>query len=279
MGQPVHFLNGKLVQEKDFVVSVRDLGFARGYAVFDFLITYPKRRPFMLSRHIDRLFNSAAAIDLSIPWSKQQVSQWVVSTLIANEESEEKAIKIYVSGGISSSLLPQGEPTIAILVDPLIPPPQEYYEKGVGAITVKHHRYTPNAKTTNYTEGVKQAQIAQKSDSIEPIYYDDTQVFEGSTSNVFALVGSALLTPRSRILEGITRGVLLEIVKLDIPVKAEDFTIEDLRGAAEVFFTGSNKEVMPITRIDGRAVGSGEVGAVTKECMRQFREFTRSDRW
>lgn len=277
--QRTHFLNGKFVTESELVVSIRDLGFMRGFAVFDFLITYPHHRPFMLEKHIDRLFSSADHIGLAIPWSKAQVQKWILQTLEANKSPDEKAIKIIISGGLSNSLIPNSTPTIVILIDPRNLYPREYFENGVSVITVKHNRYAPYAKSNNYIEGVKQAQIAAETGAIEPIYYDDTQVFEGSTSNIFAVINNKLVTPKSNALPGITRDVLLSILKLDIPIETRDFTLEQLCSASEAFLTASNKEIIPITKIDGNAVGEGRVGSITKEAMRQFQELTRSDRW
>lgn len=273
-----HFLNGKFVQEDALVIPVRDLGFTRGYAVFDFLITY-NRRPFMLVPHIDRLFCSAELIGLQLPWSKDQMNSLVIETLDKNNDGKEKAIKIIVSGGVSNSLIPSGSPTIAIIVDDRHNLPTETYEKGIGLITVKHTRYTPHAKTNNYIEAVKQVQIAQAVNAIEPIYYDDQQVFETSNSNIFALIDGTLLTPATNILCGITRGTLLEMLTLEIPLEVVDFSIETLLKAEEVFVTGSNKEVVPVTMIDRKRVGSGEVGPITKEVMRQFRVFVQSGKW
>ncbi len=143
----------------------------------------------------------------------------------------------------------------------------------------KHTRYAPEAKSNNYIEGVKQAQVAQKTEAIEAVYCSDEQVFEGSSSNIFALIDGKLLTPRSNVLSGITRGVLLEILKLDVPVEMADFPVKQLLAAKEVFLSGSNKEILPITKIDGNYVGDGRVGNITKEVMKQFKEYTLSDRW
>ena len=274
-----HFLNGKFVSEEQFIISPRDVGFSRGYAVFDFLKTYPHHRPFKLKEHIDRLFNSAHLIGLKMPWSKEQVQKWVLETLKANNTDEEKFIKIFVSGGISNTMLPSENPTIAILIDPTVQYPKEQYEKGIGVITVKHERYNPAAKSNNYIEGVKQTQQAQTIGAVEPVYYSDTQVFEGSNSNIFAAISGKLLTPKTNILAGITRTVLMEILKLDIPLEVKDFTLDDLLHAEEAFLTGSGKEITPITSVDGKPLGNGTVGATTKEVMKQFREYTLSDLW
>ncbi len=276
----IHYLNGKFVEEKDLLISPRDLGFSRGYAVFDFFVTYQGGRPFMLERHIDRFFNSAGCIELSFPWSKEEVTRCVMETLARNADGTEKGVKIGLTGGVSDSLMPSPDAaTLMILVDDRHYFPSEMYENGVKAITVEHARYAPEAKTNNYIEGVRQVQNAERVGAIEPVYYDHRQVFEGAISNVFALIDGQLVTSKTNILPGITREVLLDILKLEVPVLAKDFTIDELRSASELFFAGSNKEVMPITRVDGNLVGHGTPGPITKEAMRQFREFTLGDRW
>lgn len=279
MAKPVHLLNGKFISEKELVVSARDVGFSRGYAVFDFLITYPHHKPFKLALHITRLFNSASYINLRVPWTKEQVAEWVKETLGKNQSGDEKSIKMIISGGVSNTMLPGDTPTIVIIVDPRHKYPKEISEKGIGIITVKFHRYIPEAKTNNYIEGMKQAQQAKKVGAEEPVFYDDTQIFEGSNSNIFAVIDHKLATPKSNILSGITREVLLETLKLDIPIEARDFSLDELLNAQEVFMTSSGKEIIPVTKIDGKNVGNGEVGKVTKEVMNQFREYTLSDKW
>jgi D-amino acid aminotransferase len=275
----IHFLNGKLVSADQLAISPRDLGFSRGYAVFDFLKTYPHHRPFKLQEHIDRLFHSADLIGLRIPWSKEEIRNWTLKTLLANETQEEKFIRIIISGGVSNTMFPAKSPTIVILIDSAVEYPQEYYEKGVSVFAVKHTRYTPEAKSNDYIEGVKQIQKAKEWGAIEPIYYSDIQVFEGSNSNIFAVIGGKLLTPANNILDGVTRGVLLEILKLGVPVEVRDFTFNELLDASEVFLTSSSKEVMPVTLIDNKPVGVGAVGPVTKEVARQFREYAFSNLW
>lgn len=279
MSPKIHFLNGKLVPEEELMISPRDIGFSRGYAVFDFLKTYTHHRPFKLQEHIDRLFNSANLIGLSLPWNKEEVKGWVLETLDANKNDTEKFIKIIISGGISNTMLPGNTPTIIILIDDATRYPEARYEKGIGVITVKHERYNPEAKSNNYIEGIKQTQRAKKIEAEEPLYYSNEQIFEGSNSNIFALINGKLLTPSTEILQGITRNILLEILKLNIPIEVKNFTLSDLLSANEAFFTGSGKEISPITSIDGKPLSNGEVGPITKETIRQYREYTSSDLW
>lgn len=287
---PIHFLNGKFVEEKDLVLSVRDLGFTRGYAVFDFLITYQRHQPFMISRHMDRLFKSANLINLSIPWTKKQVHMWVIDTLAKNpynetNEVKEKSIRIMISGGVSSSLLSDSsKTTIAILVDDRHELPREVFEKGVNIITVKFLRYAPSAKSNNYIEAVKNTPRANEQHAFETVYYYDTeacrdQVLEGATSNIFAVIKGRLVTPKTSVLVGVTRGVILDILKISIPLEIADFSIDELREADEVFLTASNKEILPVTKIDGVLVGKGLVGPITKEAIGQFASYVSSGGW
>jgi len=271
-----HFLNGKFVSEEELLISPRDLGFTRGYALFEFLKTYPHHRLFKPSEHIERLFHSAKLMGLVLPWTREQVLLWVTETLAQNVSDEEKYIKIMISGGVSKSMIPEEEPTLIILIDPAVEYPAEYYEKGIGVITVKHTRYIPEAKSNNYIEGVKQTQNAKKVGALEPIYYSDEQVFEGSNSNVFAVIDGKVMTPESNILQGVARGVVIELLRKNMLISVKNFTIEELQGATEIFLTGSGKEIMPVTSIDGKPVGNGEVGPVTKEAMRQYKEYTLS---
>jgi|SRR5579884_4383306 len=270
----IHFLNGQLVEEKDLLISPRDLGYARGYAVFDFTVTY-NGHPFKLSEHIERLLKSAEMIGMESPWSNRELIDDVKKTLEANDYPEEKSIKIIISGGVSDTLVPDPKKlTLIILIDPRHKFPESDYQNGVTLLPVEFCRYSPEAKTNNYIEGVKQSIEALKVGAIEPLYYDDKQVYEGATCNIFALIDGQLLTPKSNILGGITRDTLLKILKLNVEVVERDFQMEELLNATEAFITASNKEVMPVVKIGGKLIGEGKLGEVTGEVMRQFREFT-----
>lgn len=279
--EPVHLLNGNLTQEAQMAISARDIGLLRGYAVFDFLITYPHHRPFRLWDHIGRLYNSAGLIGLDVPFRPVTMRDWVFAALHANSSGFEKAIRIVLTGGVGpDSVTPSSDnPTTIIFIDKHTPYPDEYYEKGVGIIMVDHTRYVPGAKTNNYIEGVRQIQKARSLGAIEPVYYDKTQVFEGATCNIFALIDGKVRTPRTNILPGITRKVLLENLDLTEAIEVEDFNLNKLLKAKEVFLTASNKEVMPVTRMNNITVGDGNVGKITKEIMRQFRKYTKTGDW
>ncbi len=278
MTQFVHFLNGEFVDEEHLLISPRDVGFSRAYAVFDFLVTYPHHRPFMLDRHLDRLFRSADDINLTLPFDKAQMKQWVHETLEKNTSPKEKTIKIMVTGGVSDSLSPSSEPTVIIIIGERDNWAMQF-EAGTHAITARYHRDNATSKTTDYREALRLSQKAKEQGATEIIYYDEQQVYEGASNSIFALVDSRLVTTRSNVLQSITSQVLEEILQLDIPVVRDDFTHDQLTKADEVFLSSSGKEICPILTIDGKRVGSGEVGPITLEVIKQFRAYTNSHKW
>lgn len=274
----LHFLNGKLVPEEKLLISPRDMGYARGYAVFDFLRTY-NGKPFLLQKHCERLLNSAKIIGLAVPWGVPRISGWITQTIEANDKNSEKFVKITLSAAQANGLKPAPcDPTITIIVDPAPDYPASMYEKGIGMITVEFRRHLPLAKSNNYIEGVKSTVEAGKSGAYAPLYYSDV-VHESCVSNIFAVIDGVLVTPKTHILPGITRNILLGILKLDIPVREQDFTLDYFKRATEAFSTDSGKEVVPVTSLDGKAVGSGKPGPVTREVMRQFRDFAYGNAW
>jgi len=265
----IHFLDGQFVEDQDLKVSVRDLGFSRGFAVFAFFVTY-NGRPFMAEKQVERLFKSASLINLTIPYTKEQIYQWALEALAKNNNGKEKAVRIIVSGGVSESVFSERtKPTLIIQVDERPHLPKECYENGINAMTVKYTRYTPGAKTNHYIEAAKHRDSVNQLSAIEIIYYNDDGVTEGCVSNIFAVIDGKLVTPKSNILPGVTRGILIDLMNTE----ERDFSILELRNATEIFVVSSNKEVLPVTRLDGITVGNGKVGIITKESMEQYRKF------
>lgn len=271
----IHFLNGQFVDEDHLLISPRDLGYSRGFAAFDFMIT-TGGRPFMMDRHLDRLFNSCQAVSLNVPWSKQRVADWVQKTVDANELSnEDMVMRIIISGGSSGTLTPAKTPTFVIIVEPRMKCPSEDYAKGVRILLTEFDRYEPQAKTTNYVHAAR-VMNAAPDDVDEVIYFSGNMVREGTRSNIFAVINGVLTTPKTEVLGGVTRSVILNDLELSTQAEARDFTVQELLNAAEVFITATGKEVMPATKINDMIVGGGRVGNVTKEVMTKFKDFFES---
>jgi branched-chain amino acid aminotransferase len=268
-------LNGSLVSASDMLVPANDIGFLRGFGVFDYLITYDGH-PFHLDFHIQRLFRSAAIINLSLnSISADQIAGWVLEGLKANNDGADKSIRIVATGGrLNAAMQPSNEkPLVMAMFAPRPHYAEEVYKNGTRAISANYLRPYPEAKTLNYLDGVIRINDPRNNKPSEIIYYNSEQVFEGTTTNVFAVVKNSLITPKSNILKGITRKVILENLSKTVPVQEKDFTIDDLRAADEIFITNSSKEIWPITTLDDKKVGSGSVGPLTKELGTAYKKY------
>jgi branched-subunit amino acid aminotransferase/4-amino-4-deoxychorismate lyase len=218
---------------------------------------------------------------LPIPWGREKLVKWIDKVLSINSDRHEKLIKLMITGGIGpDSLTPSQEnPTIVILCDKRPELPQEVYEKGIAVTSKEHERFTPKAKSVSYLAGVMWLQEAREAGAREVIFYVDNQVFEGVTSNVFAVIDGELCTPASNVLDGITKHILLALTKDQGLVSVKDFDIEAFRAADEVFITSSSRGVLPVTTLDSNPVGNGEVGPKTKEMMTLLNDYIASGEW
>ena len=266
----IFYVDGRFVPSDEATVPINDLALLRGYGIFDFLKTY-NGKPFFLKEHIARLQQSAAQIGLALPWSRQELIDIVRQTLDQNNQSESN-VRIVVTGGSSPDFItPQGKPRLLVLVTPLTQQPQWWYTQGVKIITIESGRNFPAAKSIDYIAATVALQRARHQNAVEAVYIDrEGYVLEGTTSNLFIISGDRLITPAREILNGITRQVVLELAKGSCEIEIRDIKTNELYSAAEVFITGSNKEIVPVIRIDDTVIGNGKPGERTKVLMRAF---------
>ena len=269
-------INGKFVEASNLFIPSNDSGFLRGFGVFDLFITY-SGIPFHLEDHIKRLFNSAKLISLSIPYAISEICSWVLKGLDVNKDKTEKLIRIIVTGGtLINSMTPNDkDPLIIVMFGSFTRPDSALYENGAKAFTAAVKRSFPEAKTMNYLDAVVLFQNPEHRGAAEFIYHDGCKVYEGASSNVFALAGNQLVTSKSSILKGITRKVIIE--KLGVNVVERDLSLNELKDAKEIFITSSVREILPITVLDNRKVGTGKVGEVTGKVINEFKEYSQGD--
>lgn len=272
-----YYVDGAFVKEDEARLSVKDITVLRGYGVFDFLITY-NRRPFHLEDHVARLVNSAAEIGLHIRHENSQICDIVVETVQRNSHQEESNIRIVYTGGISpDGVTPQGNGILLVMVTPKKALPGGWYADGAAVVTVDMERFMPLSKSTNYLTAICAQQMARKQGAIEAIYVDrKNRVLEGTTTNIFGVKGSTLVTPPDGILAGITRGVVLKLAEGKHAVELRHIDKDELAAFDEIFICASNKEIVPVIRIDEQAVGDGRPGRQTAAIMKSFREYTEA---
>ena len=282
------YLNGKLVDKKDAKVSVFDHGFLYGDGVFEGIRAY-NCLVFKLKEHIDRLFESAHTIMLDIPLTKKEMINAVIRTLKANK-LKNAYIRIIISRGEGDLGLDprkcRGNETVVIITDKIVLYPEELYERGMAIITVPTIRnlteaLNPQIKSLNYLNNILAKIEAINCGYEEALMMDHLgYIAECTGDNIFVVKKGELYTPPQCMgtLRGITRDTVLEIArKLRLPTHEHVLTRHELYISEEWFLTGTAAEIVPIVKIDGRTIGEGKPGKITKLIMREFKKLTKKD--
>jgi len=270
-----YYIDGVYVDEDKAMVSVKDITVLRGYGVFDFMITYNKR-PFRLEEHVTRFENSAARIGLQLNHTHREICDIVNESIRRNPHHNESNIRILYTGGISpDSVTPRGNGILMVMVTPRHELPAWWYTDGAAIALVDMERFIPTSKSTAYLNAVYAQQQARKTGAIEAVYVDrDHRVLEGTTTNIYGIKGNELVTPPDGILPGVTRGVVLELAEGLLDVNLRHIDRKELFQMDEIFISASNKEIVPVIRVDDMTVGDGKPGRVTRKIMKRFRELT-----
>lgn len=280
--EPIYYLNGKFIPKSKAAISLWDLGLLRGYGVFDFIVTYNGGIPFLLDKHLKRLFKSAGMIGLDIPWTLDQLKLLVTKTVRKNSDGKEKIIRIIVTGGeTKDGISPGTKPTLAVMVYDRKRFPRKYYQNGIKVITYDYNRESPQAKSLNYIQAVKAVNLARKKSAVEAIYIYKklNKVYEGTQSNIFIIKDQNIYTPDGETLPGITRELIFNLSRKLYPTTMREMTIDELFSADEIFLSASNKEIMPVIKVDNKVIGNGKPGEVTKKIMLEFKKFINSGKW
>ncbi len=267
------FISGKLVDEKDAVVSVFDHGLLYGDGVFEGIRAY-NGRVFLLDEHIDRLYDSAQAIALDIPMSKAEMSKAVVDTCKANEIKDGYIRLVVTRGtgtlGLNPYLCEKAE--VIVIAAKIQLYPQELYDNGLKIVTVGTIRNHPEAinpriKSLNYLNNVLAKIEAINAGCMECLMLNHKgEVAEASGDNVFAIKNGIIKTPPSTCgaLEGLTRNKVIQLAReAGYEVREEPMARYDLYVADEVFLTGTAAEIISVVDIDKRIIGDGKPGKTT----------------
>jgi len=278
------YINGELVDKQDAKISVFDHGLLYGDGVFEGIRVY-KGKVFRCKEHVDRLFNSAKAIALRIPMTKQEVTEAIHRTVAANGRPNAYVRIVVTRGAGTLGLDPTKchDPQVIIITDSISLYPREFYEKGLEVVTVptmrNHHNVlSPKIKSLNYLNNILAKIEARQAGVIEAIMLNPLGfVAECTGDNIFIVSRGRLLTPPpdAGILEGITRQVVMELAeRAGIPVAEQQLTRFDLYVADECFLSGTAAEIIPVVRIDSRDIGDGTPGKITLQLLQMFREET-----
>ena len=279
------FMNDRLVPEDEARVSVFDHGLLYGDGVFEGLRSYAGR-VFRLEAHIDRLFASARAICLEIPLPKEAVAKAVNDTLAANKLADGYVRLVVTRGAGSLGLDPNRtkNPQVIVIADTISLYPREFYEQGLRIVTAATQRtqsaaLSPRIKSLNYLNNIMAKLEGLQAGCVEALMLNHKgEVAECTGDNIFVVRQGRLLTPPpdAGILEGITRGAVMELaLAAGIDCREATLVRHDLYTADECFLTGTAAEVIPVVEIDGRRVGGGTPGPVTLRLKDAFHALVR----
>ncbi|MEK7520119.1 MAG: aminotransferase class IV [Patescibacteria group bacterium] len=267
------YLNGKIIPEKNAKVSVTDIGVLRGYGAFDVIRTY-RGTPFLFNEHFARTEKAARALGVRMPIAKEKLLR-VMLTLVKKNGFSEAAIRVVLTGGpaIGGIRFHKHTPTLYILATKLELPPPHAYTHGVTLMTHEYRREHPEVKTLNYFDAVSLQKKLRARGAFEILYVWEGDVLEASTSNFFIFRGDTLVTPKDGVLKGVTRNKVIARARRYFQVRERDVPMKEVWEADEAFITATNKDVVPVTRIDGTKIGNGNVGPRTRRIMALFRAF------
>jgi branched-chain amino acid aminotransferase len=279
------FIDGKYCSERDAKISVFDHGLLYGDGIFEGIRAY-NGRVFKLKEHIDRLFYSAKAILLDVPMSHAALMKATVETCRVNK-MRDGYIRLVVTRGVGNlGLNPRNckKPSVIIIADKIQVYPAELYARGMDIVTVPttrnlHSALNPAIKSLNYLNNILAKIEANNAGVEEAVMLNaDGFVAECTADNLFIVKNGALFTPplSAGALYGITRQTVIELAEaVGVKVSEPDLTRYDLFNADECFLTGTGAEIMPVIKIDGRVIGSGKPGALTRKLTENYHALTK----
>jgi branched-chain amino acid aminotransferase len=285
-GTPTIWLDGKWYDRETAAVSVYDHGLLYGDGVFEGIRIYGGRI-FRLAEHLDRLYDSAHAIWLTIPISKEEMAA-VTEEGVRRSGIKEGYIRHIVTRGVGDlGLDPRkcGKPSIIIITDTIRLWPEEVYETGLKVVTAgtpipQRESLSPRVKSLNYLAHILAKVEGIQAGADEVLMLDSAgTVAEGSGQNIFVVKHRRIVTPPAfaGILKGVTRDVVMELAR-DAGYEMTESLINryDIYTADEAFFTGTASEIVGIRSLDGRNIGSGKPGPVTRDLRARFQALVRS---
>jgi D-alanine transaminase len=257
--------NGTLIPPGEAAVSVFNPAIYGAYGVYE-SIQVADGIVFEQAAHLRRLAQSAAILQLPLPGDLAEIGRWI-DAVVAEAGVPDCVVRLFVVGPENG-----GESCAYIWPQPPARYPAGYYRDGVTAVTFEARRYLPQAKSLNSLASFMAQRRAREAGAHEAFLFHSGGITEGSNSNVFAVVdGEALTPPESEVLSGVTRDIVIALAQEHgIPLREAPLPLGGVARWDECFITSTSRHVMPVTRLDGRAVGDGTVGPLTTQLRALF---------
>ena len=269
------YLNGGFVRLDEAKVPVLDRGFIYGDGVYEVIPVY-RRQPFRLAHHLARLQRSLDGIRLANPHDD---AQWagLVAAIVAKQPFDDQAVYLQITRGVAKRdhAFPSGiAPTVFMMSNPLPLPSREQVERGVAVVTADDNRWQRcDLKTTSLLGNVLMRQLAADAGAVETVMFRDGWLTEASASNVLVVIGGRIVAPPkdNHILPGITYDATMEFAgAAGLPFDMRPVSREAVFTADELWLSSSTKEVLAVTRVDGKPFGGGVPGPMFRRMYEVF---------
>ncbi len=281
------FLNDRLVPAEQAMVSVYDHGLLYGDGVFEGIRVYNKN-VFLLSEHVERLYESARAIRLEIPMTQAQMAEAVEKTCEANSivDGYVRLVVTRGAGALGLDIRKTANPQIIVIAATIKLYSEELYQQGlkiITASTIRNHpgALSPRIKSLNYLNNILAKIEGTDAGCEETLMLNHKgDIAECTGDNIFIVKRGILKTPPTDagILEGITRNCVIQLAEeASVPVQEVTLQRHDVYTADECFLTGTAAEVIAVVEIDGRKIGAGVPGPITQELRQRFQKFARGE--
>ncbi|MGA0034297.1 MAG: D-amino acid aminotransferase [Burkholderiales bacterium] len=272
------YLNGDFLPIEEARIPVLDRGFIFGDGVYEVIPVYSKR-PFRLPEHLSRLQYSLDKVRITNPFN---AAEWerLTDEIVRRNSGDDQSVYLQVTRGVAKRdhAFPKGvKPTVFMMSSPLVTPAPALVESGVACITAQDYRWLNcDIKSVSLLGNCMLRQLSADVGAVETILFRDGKLTEASSSNVFVVRDSTLLTPPKDhlVLPGITYDVVLEIARArEFEVEVRAVSEAEVRGADEIWVTSSTKEVLAVTTLDGKPVGDGRPGPLFRRMHALYQQF------
>ncbi len=272
------YYGGKYYKDSSEIkIPITDLALTRGWAIFDFMRTYGLK-PVLLKLHLVRFRNSLKEAGIRLTFDEKSIERIISKLMQLNKIRRDVAFRIIVTAGDSKdSFNPSKKPRLIILTEQIHSITSKFRAKGYFAQIVGVQRLLPSAKTVNYLPGLKLLADAKKQGFDDVIYISGNNVLEGVTNNIFIVKNNKLITPKEKVLGGITRQLILKVaINNNIPTYERNISVQQLLDSDEVFSTSTIRQILPITKINGKIIGDGKSGKLTNRLDILFKDHISS---
>jgi len=256
-------INGKILPKAQALIPLTDLGMLRAYAIFDYFRIL-EGVPVFVEDHLDRMFRSAAQMELQLRWDRDRIRQMILDLIEVNA-AQSAGCRVVVTGGFSEDGYSPAETNLYMMLHLLPEYDPRDYSDGCKLITSGYVRDLPSVKTCIYVQSLLVRKSMKQAEAVEVLYHWKGSITECSRSNVFFVTkANVLVTPTDGMLHGITRKHVLEIAgRLGLTVELREVHLDELSGMKEAFITSSTRGVLPIIQIGETVIGEGKPGNTT----------------